>query len=193
MLDDRAATICFMKNPFASLCAVHQAVTFSAITITLATLLSACTPSHDWREIHGDSAPYTVLLPAKPTSQTRQITLSGMAVTMTMTSAEVDRTAYAVGSVATVDPAAAKKIMLAMKAALVAHVDGAVLKERAVDNIDGSQFDLEATGSPKGESRVVVARFVAHDRFAYQVIVTGPAKSVGRDNIDTFMTSFKVK
>lgn len=182
-----------MKTPFCNRRAPNRPSVFSAGAITFVALLSACTPNHDWREIRGDAAPYTVLLPAKPTTQTRQITLSGMAVTMTMTSAEVDHAAYAVGSVATADAAAAKKIMLAMKAALIEHIDGAVVKERAADSADGSQIDLEATGAPKGESRVVEARFVAHDRFAYQVIVTGPAKSVTRDNIDTFMTSFKVK
>lgn len=159
----------------------------------LAALLCACTPNHDWREVRGDSAPYTVLLPAKPANQTRQISLAGMPATMTMTSAEVDHVTYAVGSVVTADSSAAKKTLLAMKAALVGHIDGAVVKERSVDTIDGSQIDLEATGSPKGESRAVVARFVEHGQFAYQVIVTGPTKFVVRDNIDTFMTSFKVK
>jgi hypothetical protein len=182
-----------MKTSISSHCATQRTVAFLAVTVTLVTLLCACTPNHDWREIRGDSSPYTVLLPAKPASQTRQITLSGTPVMMTMTSAEVDHATYAVGNVATDDPAAAKKIMLAMKAALIGHIDGAIVKEHEVDSVDGSQIDLEAAGSPKGEPRVVVARFVAHDRFAYQVIATGPAKSIARDNIDTFMTSFKVK
>lgn len=172
---------------------VSSAVALPLLLPVLILLLSGCTPTHDWREIHGDSAPYTVLLPAKPTSQTRQINLSDMPMTMTMTSTEVDHVTYAVGSVAVADPATAKKTMLAMKVALVAHIDGAVVKERAVDNSDDSQIDLEATGSPKGESRLVAARFVAHDKFAYQAIVTGPTKFVSRDNVDTFMTSFKVK
>ena len=149
-----AATMRLMKNLFRWRCSASSAITWSASMPVLALLLAGCTPSHDWRETRGDSAPYTVLLPAKPASQTRQIMLSGTAVAMTMTSAEVDHVTYAIGSVVTADPVAAKKTMLAMKSALVGHVDGAVVKERAVESGDVSQIDLDATGSPKGESRV---------------------------------------
>lgn len=166
---------------------------FPVIAALLVILLSACTPSHDWREIHGDTAPFSVLLPAKPSSQTRQITLDGMAVTMTMTAVEVDHVTYAVGSVALPDAVAAKKAMLAMKAALVSHVGGAVSKEVVVDTPADNHIDLEAAGTPKGEPRVVVARFAAHGNNAYQAIVTGPEKFISRDHIDTFITSFKVK
>lgn len=163
------------------------------IGVMLLFFLGACTPSHDWREIHGDTAPYSVLLPAKPTSQTRQITLSSMPVTMTMTAAEVEHVTYAVGTVELANPVAAKQAMRAMKDALAAHLDGATVKEHIADTAGGSRIDLEASGSPKGEARVIVARFEAHDRFAYQAIVTGPKKVISRDNIDTFITSFKVK
>ena len=155
--------------------------------------MSACTPSHDWREIHGTNTPFSVLLPAKPSSKTREITLDGMAVTMTMTAVEVDHVTYAVGAAALGDAAAAKKAMLAMKIALVGHVSGTISKEVVADIPTDSQIDLEAVGTPNGEPRIVVARFVAHDRYAYQAIVTGPKKSISRDNIDTFITSFKVK
>lgn len=173
----------------------HPAHSFvvASIGAIFAILVSACTPSHDWREIHGADAPYSVLLPAKPTSKTREITLNGMAVTMTMTAVEVDHVTYAVGAATLVDAVTAKKVMLAMKAALVGHVAGAVSKEVVVDTPVDSQIDLEAAGSPNGEPRVVVARFVAHDTYAYQAIVTGPKKLISRDHIETFITSFKVK
>ena len=51
---------------------------------------------------------------------------------------------------------------------------------------------LCAVSGPTIPKPTSVARFEAHDRFAYQAIVTGPEKVISRDNIDTFMTSFKV-
>ena len=37
------------------------------------TLLAACTPALDWREIHGSAAPFAVLLPAKPATDRKSV------------------------------------------------------------------------------------------------------------------------
>ena len=156
-------------------------------------LLTSCTPRHDWREIRSERPPYSVLLPAKPNSQTREIQLGDLKVAMTMTAVEVDHATYAVGCAELADPDAAKTAMLLMKTALVGHLNGKLRKEEVIDNATENRIDLEATGTPQGEPRIVVARFIAHQKFAYQIVLTGPEKQVTRDQIDTFITSFKVK
>lgn len=174
----------------------HNTGTLALTVLALigATLfLASCTPRHDWREIHSERPPYSVLLPAKPNSQTRDIKLGDIKLAMTMTAAEVDHATYAVGCAELADPAAAKTAMLLMKTALVGHLNGKLRKEEVIDNAAESRIDVEAIGTPQGEPRIVVARFIAHQKYAYQIVLTGPEKKVTRDQIDTFMTSFKVK
>ena len=166
------------------------------------TMLAACTPALDWREIHGSAAPFAVLLPAKPATMARKIDLGGTPLMMTMTAAEVDGVTFAVGSVELPDAAKAQLAVKAMKTALISNIHGTVLHEKATDSTSNkggaiqtnSSIDLEAVGTPaNGRPRLLVARFVAHNQYAYQVLVTGSQKAVSRDQVDTFMTSFKVE
>ncbi|GAA4021355.1 hypothetical protein [Actimicrobium antarcticum] len=162
--------------------------------LLLAILLSACTPSHDWRQVRGTDAPYTVVLPAKPATLTRQIDLDGTPVSMTMTAAEVNAVTYAVGSLELADAAKANLALTAMKTALIKNINGTVLHEKVTVNPTGTTIDVEASGTPKGgQPRLLVARFASKNQRAYQAIVTGPEKAVSRENIDTFMTSFKLE
>lgn len=69
------------------------------MAILLLALLAGCTPGHDWREVRNSDAAFVVLMPAKPSTLTRQIDLDGVKVSMTMTAAEIDTVTYAVGSV----------------------------------------------------------------------------------------------
>ena len=168
--------------------------------IVLIALLTACTPSHDWREVHGTAAPFSVLMPAKPSTLARKIDLAGTPLTMTMLAAEVDGVTYAVGSIDLPDAAQAKVAIEAMKTAMVKNIRGTVLHEKAADLGAGSagagqgssMIELDALGTPpNGRPRLLLARFVAHHQHAYQVIVTGARKSVAREQADTFLTSFK--
>lgn len=163
--------------------------------------LAACTPALDWREVQGGSVPFSVMMPAKPKMMTRQLALDGMPVTMTMTAAEVDGVTFAVGSVELADAEQARRAMQAMRVALVNNIHGKILHETAADASSVQpgalhshrSIELEALGTtPDGRSRLLAARFVAQDRRAYQALVTGAQKAVSREQIDTFLTSFKV-
>lgn len=163
--------------------------------------LSACTPAHDWREVRGTATPFTVLMPAKPTTLARRIDLNGTALTMTMMAAEVDAVTYAVGCVELPDGAAARVAMQSMQTAMVNNMHGHVVQQKAAESrssADGatqtdSSVDLEAVGTtPNGRARLLLARFVAHNRYTCQAIVSGPQKAVAREQADTFLTSFKL-
>ena len=166
-----------------------------------AAAIGACTPAHDWREVHGTAASFTVLMPAKPTTLARRIDLNGTALTMTMTAAEIDTVTYAVGCVELPDGAAAKVALQSMQIAMVNNMHGRVLHQKAAESRGSagdvvqtdSSIDLEAVGTPpNGGPRLLLARFVAHNRDACQAIVSGPQKSVAREQADTFLTSFKL-
>jgi hypothetical protein len=157
-------------------------------------LLAACTPHYDWREVHGSNAPFTVLLPAKPATLARPVNLNGVQVSMTMTATEVGEVAFAVGSAELADAAAASAALEAMKTAMVNNIGGTIRQEKTSASSGGRTIDLEAGGAPSARNGtpLLVARFVMREQRVYQAIVLGPEKSIPREAIDTFFTSFKV-
>lgn len=172
-------------------------VSLPAVCLALALMLtlSACSPKYDWREVRGTAAPFVVMLPGKPSAQTRTINLDGTQVAMTMTGAEVDGATFAVGSAELPDAAKAQAALQAMKTGMIRNISGTVTREKAESNGGQSIIELEASGQPGpgGEARKLSARFVQKGRRVYQVIVLGGAKAVPPEQIDTFLTSFKAE
>lgn len=152
-------------------------------------LLAACSPKYDWREVRGASAPFVVLLPAKPASHTRTVNLDGIEVSMTMTAADVDDVTFAVGTAELPDEARALHALTAMKTALVRNIGGSVRKETAsAPGAVPATIDIEAAGA---DSRVLFGRFVANGKRIYQVVAVGKESALPREAVDTFLTSFK--
>lgn len=160
-------------------------------------LLGACSPKFNWREVRSKDAPYSVLLPAKPSTFSRPIDLDGLPLKMTMTAAKVDDAVFAVGSATVPDAAKAQAALIAMKTALVKNINGTVRSEKstaAASNAQGlsASIDVEAVGTtPGGKPEVLFGHFVSKDNEIYQVIVMGPEKAVSRENVETFISSFK--
>lgn len=162
--------------------------------------LSACSPKYDWREVHSDAAPYVIALPAKPTTYTRKIDLKGIQVSMTMVASEVDGVTFAVGSAELPDATQAQVSLAAMKAAMINNIGGTVKQEKVLTmpqsmNAPGTVAltEIEASGpSANGQNRVLFARFLAKEKRVYQLVVIGPEKSVNRDVVTTFFSSFKL-
>jgi hypothetical protein len=152
-----------------------------------------CTPKYDWREVRSTDAQFTILMPAKPTTLARPINLDGVQVTMTMTAAEVDGVTFAVGSVQLPDAAAAQAALSKMKTALVKNINGSIKHEKpSAKSEPVPTIDIEADGNRNGQPYLLVARFAAKDKRAYQVIVVGREKAVSREAADTFLASFKL-
>jgi hypothetical protein len=160
--------------------------------------LSACTPTYDWREVHGTSAPFSVLLPAKPASFTRLVNLENQQVMMTMTAAEVDGVTYAVGTAALPDSEKTRLALTSMKNALVKNIGGTVKLEKSSDDksTGTALIEVDALGaSPTNNSHQatrLVAHFIAKDKQVYQVVVIGREQAISNEVIDTFFTSFKL-
>lgn len=171
------------------------------LPILAAALLSACSPKYNWRAYSSPNGDYTVLFPAKPASYTRPVELDGLKVDMTMTAAEVDDTMFAVGSAEAPDPARAQAALTAMKTAMVRNIGGAITKEKsaAAASVSGgaatqiAATDIEAEGSRNGTPMRLVGHFEARDKRFYQVVVVGKASSVEPEQVDQFMTSFKLR
>lgn len=155
-------------------------------------ILAACSPRYNWREVHGTPIPYTVMLPAKPSSVSRPINLDGVQVNMSMTAAEVDGVTFAVGTAVLPDATAAQRALPSMKTALVKNIGGSVKHEKISAPAPGTtMIELEAAGASGGQRRLLVGRFVAKGPHVYQAIAVGGEQAFPREAAETFLTSFK--
>ncbi|MCU6434174.1 hypothetical protein LPB67_10375 [Undibacterium sp. Jales W-56] len=160
-------------------------------TLGCALLLCACSPKFDWREVRGSDAPYSVLMPAKPSSHSRSMQLEEVRLTMQMTGADAEGISFAVGSARVDDASKIPAVLAAMKSGMLNNIHGSITSEKAGSTMQGNE--LEARGNlQNGQPVVLAAKFVTRGPWVYQVIIMGREKAVTRDVIDTFMTSFKI-
>ena len=167
-------------------------------------VLAACTPTYDWREVKSDAV--VALLPAKPSSQTRELELAGLKVQMTMQSARADALAFAVARVdlpAGSDAAARESIVDALRTALLRNAGGGTPVENAVGIARSERGApalparaLAVRGEQDGHKLALEARLIARDDHVWQIAVYGPAERMdkpdGRAAIDTFMLSLQI-
>jgi hypothetical protein len=162
--------------------------THLALPLLAALLLSACSPKFDWRDFRSNDAPYAVLFPGKPASHTREVNLDGLSVKMTMTASDIEGTMFAVGSAELADADKAPAAVQAMKTAMLRNIGAA----QPVQTTRDGAFEVEAHGVNRGVPMLMHGRFLARGKRVYQVIVIGPAKDFRKENVETFMSSFKL-
>ena len=173
-------------------------------TITLAALaglsLAACSPQYNWRDYSSPDAPFRAIFPDKPATHTRSIDLNGLKVDMTMTAAQIDGNMFAVGTAEAPDAAQAEAALAAMNTALVNNIGATVTSEKVAKAASASgssstrsaAIDIVATGVQKGEPMRLVGHFESRNKRFYQVIVMGKEKELSKENVDMFMSSFKL-
>jgi len=158
------------------------------LPLMLALLLSACSPKYDWRDYRSNDAPYAVLFPGKPATQTRSVKLDQLDISMTMSAADIDGVIFAVGSAQLADAAQAPAAVEAMKTAMVKNINATVTSSKA---LDGGALEVDASGTERGQAMRLIGRFLAKDKRIYQVVVIGPAARMDADSVETFLASFK--
>jgi hypothetical protein len=168
------------------------------MALLAASLLTACNPKYNWRDYNSPDAPYSVMFPDKPATHTRSIDLDGMTVNMTMTAVDIDGTMFAVGSAQAPDPAKAQAALAAMKTALMRNIGATATKEAAASTaVSGAQpqaaLDVDAIAARNGKPLRLVGHFEARGTRFYQVIVLGNQKSMSQEQVDQFMSSFKLQ
>lgn len=161
----------------------------ACVALCTAGALAACSPKFDWRDFRSTEAPYAVMFPAKPATQTRPVKLGEQEVKLSMAAAEVDGAMFAVGTAELPDAGQAALAVQALKTAMVQNIHGQVTKE----GTQNGAFVVEARGSlPNGKQMLMHGRFLSKDKRVYEVIIVGPEKQFNQDTVDTFMSSFKL-
>jgi hypothetical protein len=156
------------------------------LALLLAMTLSACSPKYNWRDYRSDDAPYSVLFPGKPATQTRAIQLGELQLSMVMTAADIDGVVFAIGSAQLADATQAPAALAAMQSAMANNIGATITSSKTLAS--GAQ-EIDASGA----ARRLIGRFIAKDRRIYQVVVIGPAQKIAPETVETFFSSFKLQ
>lgn len=167
-------------------------------------IVSACTPSYDWRLVHDANGAYSVMLPAKPIADERTLTIGDTPMKMRMQTADVDDVMFAIGVVTLPsDDARLQQQVLAYLQSGLAHNVGANAAPRPVSvrvgsgtpgaSIAGTAMDV--SGAPAGrqadDRRVIHARFAARGKHVYQAVVISKSEPP-QEQIEQFFTSWQL-
>lgn len=176
----------------------------SAVACTLA--LVACSPRFDWREIKSTEGGFSILMPGKPQSATREIAFDGGAIRMTVLSTGVGPTLFAAGVARlppeAVAPAQLDATLTRFRAALVHNIAGretavqpvALPAAAAAGHVVRGGQSVEARGRVGKDRRSgqLAARFHVVDDRLYQVVAIGADGELTADVLDTFFSSFRL-
>jgi len=183
-----------------------------ACLLMVAALLG-CSPKLDWREVRSSADVYVVSLPGKPQVVTRDVELplatGPQKVSMTMTSAGVGATMFAVGvahlpTAVPQDTAALQASMAFFRDGLLRNVGarGADTETTPPSGKIGSatlrsstafeaQGQLARPGEKPEPARLAARIYVVDDRL-YQVVAMGRVSDLPDHEIETFFTSFRL-
>jgi hypothetical protein len=165
----------------------------------------ACNPRFNWREFRSPYG-FAVVLPGRPQTVSREITLPDAKVQMSMTSTGIGATLFAVGAAElpsglSADLSARQRTVMHLRDALVRNVNGSLTKNSvatlSVPAGDSRKVltaeEIEATGrDSSGRAIQLAARlFIVDDRL-FQVVALGAEGEIPPEALDTFFASFRL-
>lgn len=171
----------------------------SALLAVFSSALIACSPTYDWRTISNNASGYSVDLPAKPGSDTRNVDVNGTPMRMHMQTAEVGGAVFVIGTLDLPDaqPLTQQKALNFLRDGLARNVGvPADTHAVAVPLVTGGSvpgFDMELSGraGAKDETRTIHARLAAKGAHAYQLAIVG-REQPAVEQVDQFFQSFKL-
>jgi hypothetical protein len=197
--------------------AVRSVAQRAMLIVTLTMGMSACMPSHNWREMVVDQGGVVVMFPSKPDRLTRSIDLNGLTLNMTMVGSKIDRTAYTVAWVDLPSPALAQQALENMRLGMlknIAYADSPLTPNASAGlrtlpvqvltrgtnavhlaTLVETPIALSSAASHSDAGRLanrpaMRALFVAHGLRAWQAVAVGPA--LDPEHAKLFTDSFKL-
>lgn len=152
--------------------------------------LAGCTPEYNWREQSVAEERAVVTFPARTKTEQRKIEVEGLSLTFSLTSAAVGDAVFSVGYAAlddSVSAAQAKSLVSAFVRALSRRI-GQNTPDQATS---GELFTFES--DLNGKPSLLMGRVLVHRGMLIQVVVSGPTKSLSRENASEFMRSLVLR
>lgn len=152
------------------------------------TLLAACTPTLDWRELRAPEAGFSVMLPGRIATDARALPAPLADVRLSQWSARAGETLYAVGVAGLPSADRGKAVAALLRTGLMANFGARVTAEYT---LAGGWTEWAALGTAAGkEVRVDVRQRILPDRYQ-QLVVIAPVALADREAVQMFWSSFR--
>jgi hypothetical protein len=168
---------------------VRRALVVALATLA-ASLLAACAPELDWRELHWEEGRLKVLLPGKPAKSGREVMLGGEKLAMQMLQTQMTGMAFGV-AYAPLPPGNPGALLPAARDALLRNIEGTLLTERevAVRGTGAKGREFTGEGVVGGTPMLVAARVVAANGRFYQIVFVGRKDRAERVDLPLYLGS----
>ena len=167
---------------------------YGATTLIASALLSACSPTFDWREARFEGSTLVAMFPCRPDRHERPVELAGRRMAMRMDACATGGATFAVSLVELGDPALAPIAQQELRTVAVANVKGdppqAVPWRLAGTTPNGETTRISTRGRlPDGAPVVEHAAFFTQGLKVYQASVIGAAPNP--EALETFFAGLK--
>ncbi len=160
----------------------------------LVLLLTACSPTLDWREVRPVGSGAVLLMPCKPTSQERRLALDGYPALLTMYACTAGDQTWSVAYADVGQPARLAGVLQSLVTAAGANISArsgqslALKVNGATPNVASQRVLLQGR-LPDGKALQMQVAVFAHGTKAFQAIALG--NTLSAEGVDTFMGSIR--
>jgi hypothetical protein len=167
----------------------------SQALLALATLLTACSGRLDWRELQWPEGGFAVLLPTRPSKESRPVRIGGHTLQLTVLPARVEPFVYGVGYAdlpGVFDSAARESLAAAARDSLLSNIAGAASNERIARLGEFPCREFEAEGTIEQRTLVMAARVCITDKRYYQLVAIAPKSRAADMDATLFLGSLRL-
>ncbi len=162
--------------------------------ILLPTILVACTPTLDWREVRPGGSGVQLLMPCKPNSHDRRLSLAGQPVRLSLHACSAGDQTWSLAFADVGDPARMGQVMQQLAQAAGANIaadasQSTPLRVPGATPHDASQTVVYRGHLPDGRPVKMQVWVFAHGTQAFQATVLGA--DLPADAVQTFMESIR--
>jgi len=181
-----------------------QNILRGALVLSVSLLLVGCFPKYDWRDMPAAGDAVRITYPGKPQEESRDVTVAGLTLPMTMKVARVDRTMFAVVHVdlpeaVVADPAERDRVVAAFEEIFQRNLQGTVTARRPVSLRQSAKdtrklthaSEVEVRGKVRDSSSWLLGRVYLLDRRLIEVVALGPDDELSEEIAKTFVQSLR--
>ena len=155
-----------------------------------ASLLAACSPALDWRDVRADAAGLQMQFPCKPVQQQRTVPLAGAPVVLTLRVCSADGQTFGVADADMFDPARVQAALQELAAAAARNIAGtptrtAPLQLNGATPNDASQRQRLAGRLPDGKPAQMELALFAIGTRVFQASVLG--EKLNDETVEAFI------
>ncbi len=171
-----------------------------AVAVPLA--LMACNPTYNWREVRVNDTELVGMLPCKPDTGSRVVSLGGKDVDLHMTGCDVGSATYAIASADVKEPGAVSAVLNQWRTATLANMVAARVVESPMVGSAATRLPavtmVEAEGKRRDGSAVRLQGiwFAKGTQVFHAAVYAEPKggaadKAQGSDGVEPFFSGFK--